>query len=104
MVGTNLHTEAKHIVFLSQLLSLFIFCQLFKTDNLEVDVHQLGTEAVITFKCSNPKCTKPVNTWHSQPVIPGTKLPAGNLLLCMAILFLYFISSQKYVRISLVVI
>ena len=86
MRGTNLRTEAKHIVFLSQLLLLFGFCHICKTDNPKVDVHQVGTEAVVTSKCSNPKCTKPVNTWHSQPVIPGTRLPAGNLLLCMAIL------------------
>lgn len=86
MRGTNLRTEPKHIVFLSQLLLLFGFCDICKTDDPEVDVHQAGKENVVTSKCSNPACTKPVNTWHSQPVIPGTRLPAGNLLLCMAIL------------------
>lgn len=86
MRGKNLRTEPKHIVFLSQLLLLFGFCHSCKTDNPTVDVNQVGTEAVVTTSCSNPKCEKPNNTWHSQPFIPGTKLPAGNLLLCMAIL------------------
>ena len=86
MQGTNLRTEPKHIVFLSQLLLLFGFCHSCKHDNPMVDVHQVGTEAVVTTNCSNLKCPKPRHVWHSQPMIPGTKLPAGNLLLCMAIL------------------
>ena len=86
MRGTNLRTEPKHIVFMSQLLLLFGFCHNCKRDNPMVDVQQVGTEAVVTTNCSNPKCPKPRHTWHSQPTIPGTKLPAGNLLLCMAIL------------------
>ena len=86
MQGTNLRTEPKHIVFLSQLLLLFGFCHSCKHDNPMVDVHQVGTEAVVTTNCSNLKCPKPRHAWHSQPMIPGTKLPAGNLLLCMAIL------------------
>ena len=83
---TNLRTESKHIVFLSQLLLLFAFCHICKADNLMVDVHQVGTQAVVISNCSNPKCPKPKNTWHSQPFMPGTKLPAGNFLLCLAIL------------------
>jgi len=51
-----------------------------------VDVHQAGKQADVTSNCSNSKCTKPKNTWHSQPFMPGTKLPAGNFLLCLAIL------------------
>ena len=84
--GTNLRTEPKHIVFLSQLLLLFGFCHSCKTDNPMVDVNEVGTEAVVTSTCSNPKCPNPKTTWHSQPTMPGTKLPAGNFLLCMAIL------------------
>lgn len=86
MRGTNLRTEPKHIVFLSQLLLLFGFCHSCWAHNPIVDVHQVGTEAVVTTNCSNPKWPKPRHTWHSQPVIPGTKLPAGNFLLCMEIL------------------
>ncbi|PFX15655.1 hypothetical protein AWC38_SpisGene20112 [Stylophora pistillata] len=41
-----------------------------------VDVQQVGTEAVVTSNCSNPKYPKPKSTWHSQPFMPGTKLPA----------------------------
>ena len=51
-----------------------------------VEVDQVGTEAVVTSTCSNPKCPSPKSTWHSQPTMPGTKLPAGNFLLCMVIL------------------
>jgi hypothetical protein len=36
--------------------------------------------------CKNPKCPKKENTWHSQPTIPGWNVPAGNFLLCMAVL------------------
>ena len=86
MRDTNLRTEPKHIVFLSQLLLLFGFCHNCKRDNPVVDVRQVGTEAVVTTNCSNPKCPKPRHTWHIQPMIPETKLPAGNLLLYMAIL------------------
>lgn len=86
MKGKNLHTEPKHIVFLSQLLWLFGFCHSCKADNPMVDVQQVGTEAVVTSNCSNPKCPKPKSTWHSQPFMPGTKLPAGNFLLCLPIL------------------
>ena len=83
--GTNL-TELRHIVFLLQLLLLFGFCHSCKADNPMVDVDQVGTEAVVTSTCSNPKCPNPKTTWHNQPTMPGTKLPAGNFLLCMAIL------------------
>lgn len=84
--GTNVRTEPKHIVFLSQLLLLFGFCHSCKADNPMIDVDQVGTEAVVRSNCSNPKCPKPKRTWHSQPFMPGTKLPAGNFLLCLAIL------------------
>jgi len=51
-----------------------------------VDVDQVGTKAVVTSTCSNPKCPNPKTTWHNQPTMLGTKLTAGNLLLCLAIL------------------
>lgn len=86
VAGTNLRTEPKHIVFLSQLLLLFQFCHVCKTENPELEAKQAGTEAVITTSCSNPKCPKQVNTWHSQPSMPNSQIPAGNFLLCMAVL------------------
>ena len=82
----NLRTEPKHIVFFSQLLLLFKFCHVCKTDNPSVEAKQVGTEAVITTSCSNPKCPKQENTWHSQPTMPNSQIPAGNFLLCLAIL------------------
>jgi len=86
VTGTNLRTEPKHIVFSSQLLLLFKFCHIRKTDNPALVVRQVGTEAVVTTTCSNPKCQGQVYTWHSQPTMPGTGIPAANFLLCMAIL------------------
>ncbi len=86
-VDGNLRTEPKHIVFLSQLLLLFDFCRhSCKADNAEVEAKAVGTEAVITTRCNNPKCTQKSRVWHSQPNMPGRKTPAGNFLLCMAIL------------------
>lgn len=82
----NLRTEPKHIVFLNQLLLLFKFCYVCKTENPELEAKQVGTEAVVTTSCSNPKCPKQVNTWHSQTVMPNSQIPAGNFLLCMAVL------------------
>ena len=86
MAGTNLRTEPKHIVFLSQLLLLFKFCHVCKTENPEVEAKQVRTEAVVTTSCSNPKCPKQENIWHSQPTMPNSQIPAGNFLLCMSIL------------------
>jgi len=86
LAGTNLKTEPKHIVFLSQLLLLFQFCHVCKAENPELVAKQVGTEAVITTNCFNPKCPKKVNTWHSQPAMPNSQIPAGNFLLFMAVL------------------
>ena len=85
MQGTNLRTEPKHIVFLSQLLVLFKFCHVCKADNPLIEAGGIGTEAVIKATCSNPACSKE-KTWYSQPLIPGTRMPAGNFLLCLSIL------------------
>ena len=72
LAGTNLRTEPKHIVFLSQLLLLFQFCHVCKAENPELVAKQVGTEAVITTNCFNLKCPKKVNTWHSQPAMPNS--------------------------------
>ena len=81
--NTNLRTEPKHIVFLSQLFLLFKFCHMCKADNPMVEASECGTEAVVKTTCS---VCKKENTWHSQPTMPGSGIPAGNFLLCMAIL------------------
>ena len=84
--GKRLKTEPKHIVFLTQLLMLFNFCHVCKSDNPSVEARQVGTKAVVKTTCSNPKCPKQVNTWHSQANMPGSRIPAGNFLFCVAIL------------------
>ena len=86
LAGTNLRTVPKHIVFISQLLLLFQFCHVCKAENPELEAKQVGTEAVITTNCFNPKCPKKVKTWHSQSAMPNSQIPAGNFLLCMAVL------------------
>ncbi|KAK3745185.1 hypothetical protein QZH41_008383, partial [Actinostola sp. cb2023] len=86
MEDTNLRTEPKHIVFLSKLLLLFHFCHVCKDDNPLVEISQVGTGVVVTTTCNNEKCPKKKNVWHSQPTIPGWDVPAGNFLLCMAVL------------------
>ena len=82
----NLRTQPKFIVFLSQLLLLFKFCPSCKADNPLVETRQAGTMAVITSTCTNKKCNRKDTVWKSQPNIPGTRIPAGNFLLCMSIL------------------
>ena len=84
--GTSLRSEPKHIVFLSQLLLLFNFCHVCKTDNPSIEERQIGTKAVVTSTCHNPKCPKQVNTSHSQPNMPNSGIAAGNFLLCSAVL------------------
>ena len=86
MADTNLRTEPKHIVFLSQLLLLFKFCITCKQDTPMVDAKQVGTAVRVTATCHNPKCPRPVYVWNSQPVMPGTLMRAGNFLLSLAIL------------------
>ena len=81
----NLHLEPKHIVFLSQLLLLFKFCHICKADNPTVETREIGTEAVVKTSCNNPECMKQ-STWYSQPLIPGSHIPAGNFLLYLCIL------------------
>ena len=82
----NLRTQPKFLVFLTQLLVLFKFCHSCKADNPLVETKQVGTMAVIISTCTNKKCKRKDTVWKSQPNMPGTKIPAGNFLLCMSIL------------------
>jgi hypothetical protein len=41
--------------------------------------------AEVTSTCANPKCGR-TTKWFSQPYMTGTKIPAGNFLLSLAIL------------------
>ena len=83
--GTNIRTEPKFIIFLTQLLALFKFCPSCKSENPHVEVQENGTMAEVSMTCSNLECRKST-TWHSQPMIPGTRIPAGNFLQCFSIL------------------
>ena len=74
------------MVFLAQLLMLFRFCHICKADDPQVNTRQEGTMAVVTTTCRNPKCSRKVFTWRSQPNMPGTQIAAGNFLLCFGIL------------------
>lgn len=82
----NLRTEPKFIVFFSQLLLLFKICPVCKADNPMLETTATGTMASVKIFCINPKCHKREQIWNSQPTIPGTRMPAGNFLLCFAIL------------------
>lgn len=81
----NLRTEPKFIVFLTQILMLFKFCQFCKSDHPSLEASRCGTMLVVKSYCINPRCMKQ-HTWKSQPQMPGTKIPAGNFLLSMSIL------------------
>ncbi|XP_067024374.1 uncharacterized protein [Acropora muricata] len=82
----DIRTEPKHIVFMSKLLLLFQFCHICRTGSTpEVKAEQRGTAMVIKTICTNSKCRKEF-VWSSQPFIPGTKILAGNFLMCMAVL------------------
>ena len=83
--NTNIRTEPKHIVFLTQLLLLFSLCRVCKADNPTVEASGNGTQAIVRTYCNNPKCNKE-NIWYSQPQKPGLKIPAGNFLLSLSIL------------------
>ena len=74
------------MVFLTQLLMLFQFCHICKADDPQVSTRQEGTMAVVTTTCRNPKCSRKVFPWRSQPNMPGTQIAAGNFLLCFGIL------------------
>ena len=40
----------------------------------------------VTTTCANPKCLQKTRVWRSQPDMPGTKIAAGNFLLCFGTL------------------
>ena len=81
----NLRSEPKFIVFFTQLLSLFQICRECKSEKTLVEVNSHGTMAEVTTICVNPDCGKK-SKWYSQPLFPGTKIAAGDLLLSFAIL------------------
>ncbi len=85
MAGTNLRTESKYIVFLSNLLQLFKFCLICKHDKPEIEAKECGTSVSIKSKC--PSCMQEMD-WHSQPYMPGlnSQIRAGNFLLSFSIL------------------
>ena len=82
----DLRTLPKHIVFLSQLLLLFQSCHSCKADNPLIETREVGTNACVTTICSNLRCPEKTRTWYSQPLMPATKMYAGNFLLCMSTL------------------
>ena len=84
--GDSDRDAPKHIVFLSQLLLLFKICILCKADNPLIITRQKGSMVVVKATCSNLSCGHE-NIWSSQPYWKNTKIPSGNLLLSMAILF-----------------
>lgn len=82
----NIRTEPKYIVFWSQLLMLFQICHSCGAKKPLVNAKELGTQIIVTTDCASPGCPKRHNVWSGQPNMPGYKVPAGNFLLCMAIL------------------
>ena len=81
----NVKEEPKHIVFLSKILTLFSICFVCKGDSPIVVAKQKGTMLFVTATCTNLQCGE-VFRWRSQPDLPGTKIPAGNILVSMGIL------------------
>ena len=73
-------------MFFSQLLLLFQFCPICKTDNPDVATRRIGTSVEVKTVCQNENCLQRENTWRSQPDFTGTLIPAGNLLLSFGIL------------------
>ncbi|XP_046862780.1 uncharacterized protein LOC124456358 [Xenia sp. Carnegie-2017] len=65
---------------------LFKFCHVCKADNPLVEMVTDGTLVVVKTTCGNPACDKRNNIWKSQPLLPNTKVNAGDFLLSFAIL------------------
>ena len=82
---TNIRTEPKRIVFVTQLFLLFNFCCICKADNPTVEASENGTQAIVKTHCNNPKCNKE-DIWYNHPQMPGLKIPAGNFLLSLSTL------------------
>ena len=75
--------EKKYIVFFSCLMELFAVCPNCTEPATAEVTKVIGTQIYVTQKC--PAC-KFVRQWKSQPNI--RRIPAGNLLLSAAILYL----------------
>ena len=82
---SDLRTEPKFIVFLTQLLALFKFCPNCKMDGPLIEIYENGSMVTVKSTCHNQACTKKDVTWHSQTLITGTWIPAGNFLLSFTI-------------------
>ena len=82
----NLHKEPKFIVFISQLLLLFKFCHFCKTDCHLVETTVDGGALIIESNCGNPTCANKRSIWRSQPLMPGSKINAGDFLQSFSIL------------------
>ncbi len=66
--------QPNFIIFLPQLLELFQVCKNCKMPGVLIEVKKFGTMVQVE------------TTWRSQPTMPGTFIPAGNLLLSFSIL------------------
>jgi hypothetical protein len=65
---------------------LFKFCPTCKTSDPLIETREVGTMAEVHTSCRNFDCPRKECVWRSQPNMTGTKIPAGNFLLCFAIL------------------
>ena len=65
----NIRQEPKYIVFLSQLMLLFRFCQPCKSDDIIVETSERGTMICVETQCGYPKCLKRDFIWQSQPLL-----------------------------------
>ena len=81
----NSRSDPKFLVFLGNLLELFQFCPVCKSENPKVKYKKNGTQIEVKLECSNLYCHKET-TWSSQPNFRGTKIAAGNFLLSFGIL------------------
>ena len=82
----NLRTQLKFVVFLPQLLELFDVCPTCKLPGVLVEIKGFSTMVQVETTCNNENCIQRDRVWKSQPTMPGTYIPAGNLLLSLAIL------------------
>ena len=75
--------EPKFIVFYGMLMMLFqLFCFNCKSSSPSVEVRRTGSMATVIQSCK--QCKKEYR-WRSQPLLFG-KVPAGNLMMSLAIL------------------
>eukprot|EP00794_Sanderia_malayensis_P016323 gene16323-biopygen12003 len=64
----NAEEDPKFVVFFTQLLLLFKFCFVCKSDGPSVTATKCGTMVSITTQCINPACRKEY-VWKSQPLM-----------------------------------